>query len=111
MALERAFIPYRAWWSTPFCRWQGGLAGLHSMKLAAQSAGKLLALRGIAPESLDGVTLGITVPQKQSFYGAPWLAGMIGAGGATGPTISHGCGGSARPARHGHAMMTPGRHS
>ena len=96
MALERAFIPYRAWWSTPFCRWQGGLAGLHSLKLAAQSAGKLLALRGIAPESLDGVTFGITVPQVQSFYGAPWLAGMIGAGGATGPTISQACATSAR---------------
>ena len=28
---------------------------------------------------LTGVVLGFTVPQKHSFYGAPWLAGMIGA--------------------------------
>ena len=41
MALERTFIPYGAYWSTPFCRWQGSLVGEHSMKLTARVAGPL----------------------------------------------------------------------
>jgi hypothetical protein len=28
------------------------------------------------------------VPQQSSFYGAPWLAGLLGGPGITGPTIS-----------------------
>ncbi len=30
-----AFIPYGIYWSTPFAKWQGALAHLHSLKLAA----------------------------------------------------------------------------
>ena len=96
MALERAFIPHGAWWSTPFCRWQGSFAGLHSMKLAAQSTQRFLADRKIAPETFDALVLGITVIQHRSFYGAPWLAGMIGASGVTGPTVNQACATSVR---------------
>lgn len=96
MALERAFIPYRGYWSTPFCKWQGLLAGEHSVKLGAQSAAALLAARSIDPASLDGLSLGITVLQRQSFYGAPWIAALLGAPGLTGPTISQVCATSAR---------------
>ena len=28
-------IPYGAYWSTPFSRWQGALSALNSLKLAA----------------------------------------------------------------------------
>jgi acetyl-CoA acetyltransferase len=38
----------------------------------------------------------MTVPAQGSFYGAPWLAGMIGAEGISGPTISQACATSAR---------------
>jgi acetyl-CoA acetyltransferase len=38
----------------------------------------------------------MTVPAPNSFYGAPWLAGLIGADGITGPTISQACATSAR---------------
>jgi acetyl-CoA acetyltransferase len=91
MALEQAYIPYGLWWSTPFCRWQGGLGREHSMKLAAASAASVLARKEVAPSVLDGLVLGITVPQKGGFYGAPWLAGMLGAPEITGPTISQAC--------------------
>ncbi len=40
--------------------------------------------------------LGITVPQYKSFYGAPWMTGMMGADRVTGPTIAQACATSAR---------------
>jgi acetyl-CoA acetyltransferase family protein len=96
MAYERAFIPYDAYWSTPFCRWQGSFAHLHSMVFAAEICKGALAGRGISPAVLDGIVLGMTIPQKSSFYGAPWMAGMIGAAGITGPMISQACATSAK---------------
>lgn len=96
MALEKAFIPYDGYWSTPFCRWQGSLAHLHSMEFAAEVCRRALPPRGIPPKTFDSLVLGMTIPQKSSFYGAPWVAGMIGASGITGPTISQACGTSAR---------------
>ncbi len=96
MALTRAFVPYGAYWSTPFCRWQGSLAGFHSIELAAQVAAEVLRDRKIDPGVLDAVFLGMTVPQPNAFYGAPWLAAMIGATGVTGPTFAQACATGAR---------------
>jgi len=96
MALKKAFIPYDGYWSTPFCRWQGSFANLHSMEFAAEVCKGALPARGIPPKTFDSLILGITVPQKSSFYGAPWVAGMIGAAGITGPTISQACATSAK---------------
>ena len=96
MAYEKVFIPYGGYWSTPFCRWQGSFAHLHSVVFAAEICQKALAERGISPEVFDGIVLGMTVPQKSSFYGAPWVAGMVGAVGVTGPTINQACATSAR---------------
>jgi acetyl-CoA acetyltransferase len=61
------------------------------MKLAAQVAVKAMAEREIPAQVLDGLILGMTIPSQSSFYGSPWLAGMIGAKGITGPTISQAC--------------------
>jgi len=96
MTLKKAFIPYDAYWSTPFSRWQGNFAHLHSMEFAAEICKGALPARGISPKVFDGVILGITIPQKSSFYGAPWIAGMIGVPGLTGPTISQACATSAK---------------
>ena len=96
MAFERAYVPHGLWWSTPFCRWQGSLSGQHAMKLAASATRRVLDDRKVAPETFDSLVLGITVIQHRSFYGAPWLAGMIGASGVTGPTVSQACATSAR---------------
>ena len=84
-------IPYGAYWSTPFAKWQGSLSGLHSMALAAHVARHEMAKRKIDPKGFDHGLLGMTVPQKQSFYGFPWLAGQIGAGQLAGPTINQAC--------------------
>ncbi len=96
MAFEKAYIPYDAYWSTPFCRWQGSFAHLHAMKFVAEICKDALRTRGISPKIFDELVLGMTIPQKSSFYGAPWVAGMIGAQGTTGPTISQACATSAK---------------
>ncbi|GAB4178887.1 MAG: thiolase family protein [Rhodocyclaceae bacterium] len=86
-----ARIPYGAYWSTPFARWQGSFANLHSLRFAAQVVRRELAARAIAPESFDHGVLGFSVPQKHSFYGLPWLAGIAGLGHIGGPTLMQAC--------------------
>jgi acetyl-CoA acetyltransferase len=87
----KAEIPYGAYWSTPFARWQGSLANLHSVEFAAYVARKELARRKIDPKCFDYGVLGFSVPQNHSFFGLPWLTGMIGAGGVGGPTLMQAC--------------------
>ncbi len=96
MRFEKAFIPYGGYWSTPFTKWQGSLSGKHAVVLAAEVARKALAVRDISPSSFDGVALGMTVPQKATLYGGPWLAAMIGAEGVTGTMIGQACATGAR---------------
>jgi acetyl-CoA acetyltransferase len=89
-------IPYGAYWSTPFSRWQMGLSDLHSMKLAAMTAAKVAKNKQWPLESVDHAVLGMTVPQEKSFWGAPWVMTMMGAPFVTGPTVSQACATSAR---------------
>ena len=96
MFFEKTFIPYDGYWSTPFCRWQGNFAHLHSMVFAAEICKGAFPARRISPKIFDGIVLGMTVPQKSSFYGAPWMAAMVGATGLTGPSISQACATSAK---------------
>ncbi len=111
MKFEKAYIPYGGYWSTPYCRWQGSLSHLHALKFAAEVASKALADRKISPEVLDGLFLGSTVPQKSSFYGAPWAAGLIGAPGITGPMISQACATSGRVITSAALEIESGNHS
>jgi len=92
----KAEIPYGAYWSTPFARWQGSLAHLHSIEFAAHVAKAELARRMIDPGAFDYGVLGFSVPQKHSFYGLPWLAGLIGAPQVGGPTLMQACATGAR---------------
>ncbi len=96
MPLENAYIPLGAYWTTPFCRWQGSFGGEHSIELAGRVGRSFLARKDIDPETFDALVFGITVMQRSSFYGAPWLAGLIGAPRITGPTISQACATSTR---------------
>ncbi len=89
-------IPYGAYWSTPFARWQGTLSDLHSMKLAAATGAKVAKEKGWSLETLDHAVLGMTVPQEKSFWGAPWVMTMMGASHVPGPTVSQACATSAR---------------
>lgn len=87
----QAEIPYGAYWSTPFTRWQGSFANLHSVEFAAHVARLELARRNIDPKAFDYGVLGFSVPQKHSFFGLPWLTGLIGATGVGGPTLMQAC--------------------
>ncbi len=96
MFFQKAYVPYGGYWSTPFCRWQGSYAHLNAVPFAAEIARRVLGERDISPQVFDSVILGMTVPQKHSFYGGPWLAGLIGAEAATGPVVSQACATGAR---------------
>ena len=96
MRFAKSFVPYGAYWSTPFCKWQASLSHLNAIACAAESATRALAARKIDPGVLDELMLGLTVLQKHQLYGGPWLAAMIGAPGITGPTISQACATGAR---------------
>jgi acetyl-CoA acetyltransferase family protein len=86
-----AAIPYGAYWSTPFARWQGSFAHLHALEFAAHVARDELKRRDIAPDAFDHGVLGTTVPQLHSFFGLPWVMGMLGAPNVPGPTINQAC--------------------
>jgi acetyl-CoA acetyltransferase len=87
----KAEIPYGCYWSTPFARWQGAFANLNSVEFAAHVTRKELARRGIPAQAFDHGVLGLSVPQKHSFYGLPWLAGLAGLGTIGGPTLMQAC--------------------
>jgi acetyl-CoA acetyltransferase family protein len=91
-----ACIPYGTWWSTPFAKWQGSLSHLHALRLAATTGREALDRHGVPGEAIELGVLGTTVPQEASFYGLPWLAGMMGLPGLAGPTVSQACATSAR---------------
>lgn len=95
-SFKSAYIPYGGYWSTPFSRWQGSFQNLHAVRFAAEITTRFLDENDISPKEFDELILGITVPQLSLFYGAPWLAGMIGAEHITGPMIGQACATGAR---------------
>jgi acetyl-CoA acetyltransferase len=84
-------IPYGGYWSTPYAKWQGSFASLHSVRFAADVAAKELERREIDAQAFDYGVLGTTVPQQHSFYGAPWMMGLLGAKDVGGPTVAQAC--------------------
>src|SRR3954463_4490505 len=90
MRFESRYIPLEGAWSSPFVRWQGPAAELSSLDVAAQVTERALRERGSGWE-IDELVLGLTVPQRQSFYGAPTLAARLGLGAVTGPLIMQAC--------------------
>lgn len=96
MKFENVFVPYGGYWSTPFARWQGHFAHLHPLTFAAEVTKRALAERQIEAKTFDAIFLGTTVPSKGAFYAAPWVAGLVGAEGITGPTLAQACATSAR---------------
>ena len=89
MRFDDAVIPLDAAWSSPFVRWQGPVAELSSLDVAAQVTARALSERSVG--EVDELVLGLTVPQHQSFYGAPTLAARIGLGTVSGPLIMQAC--------------------
>ena len=95
MRFQNAYLPAGGYWTSPFCKWQGSFSTLHPVRFAADVTKAGLAARGIDAGDCDGIVFGWTVPGRRIFYGSPWLAGLIGAPGLTGPMISQACATSA----------------
>ena len=96
MQFNDVYIPYSHYWSTPFCKWQGEFSNQHSLKFAAKCARKMLDDNSFDSNHLERLHYGQTVPQQGAFYGAPWVAALIGNDRVTGPTLSQACATSAR---------------
>lgn len=88
---DKAYVPYKGYWSSPFCRWQGQFQNEDSMKLAAHVARRFFELRGITADIFDGIVFGATIPQRWWFYNSPHFATLIGNPDISGPCIAHAC--------------------
>ena len=94
--MAHAFIPYGQYWSTPFAKWQGSIAHLNSLRLAANTGKGALEARKFPLEKIDLGLLGHTNPQLGSFYGLPYVTGLMGLDQVAGPTVQQACATSAR---------------
>jgi acetyl-CoA acetyltransferase family protein len=94
--MAHAFIPYGLYWSTPFAKWQGPIAHLNSLRLAANTGKQALEAKRFPTERIDLGILGHTNPQLGSFYGLPYVTGMMGLENVAGPTVQQACATSAR---------------
>ena len=105
MRFENAYLPVRGYWTTPFAKWQGSFGNLHTIKFAAEATKIALHEREIDATAMDAIVFGWTIPSKQCFYGAPWLAGLIGAEQATGAMVSQACATGAASLAHSAAQV------
>ena len=75
---SKAYIPYGGYYSTPFCRWQGGMANENAIELGAKTARRwFLEKKKIDPTIIDYLYFGITIHQPHLFYAHNWAAGML----------------------------------
>jgi acetyl-CoA acetyltransferase len=89
--LEKVYIPYGGYFSSPFSRWQGTLANDNSITLGAATAKRWLEQKRWDPKIFDYFYLGITVHQLAGFYGGPWSAALTGAERVPGLLVSQAC--------------------
>ncbi len=106
--MTRAFIPYGLYWSTPFAKWQGPIAHLNSLRLAANVGKQALEAKHFPMHHIDLGILGITNPQLGSFYGLPYVTGMMGLENVAGPTVQQACATSARGLQMAAAQVADG---
>lgn len=91
MKYSNVAMPLGGTWSSPFARWQGSLADVSSIDLAVAVTARALHDRQVDPAEINGLVFGWTVPQPEMFYGAPTVAGRLGAVGVSGPMVSQAC--------------------
>ncbi|MCP4664825.1 MAG: thiolase family protein, partial [Deltaproteobacteria bacterium] len=75
--LTKAFIPYKGYYASPFCRWQGALATENAISLGAKTARKWMLQSEFDPTMLDYMYYGISIAQLHMFYSHTWAAGML----------------------------------
>jgi acetyl-CoA acetyltransferase len=75
--LNKAYIPYRGYYSSPFCRWQGSLANENAIVLGATTANRWLKKKKMDPTGIDYLYYGVTIAQHHLFYSHTWAAAML----------------------------------
>ena len=88
---QNVFIPYRGYYSSPFCKWQGDLATENAIVLGAETSKRWFEQKGWDPGMFDYLFLGITIGQYCAFYGSSWAAFMMGAPDIPGVTVMQAC--------------------
>jgi acetyl-CoA acetyltransferase len=89
--LKSAFIPYRGYYSTPFCRWQGSLSDENAIVLGGKTSARWVAEKNWDLKLFDYLFLGITVGQPHQFFSSSWAAALMGLGATPGVSISQAC--------------------
>jgi acetyl-CoA acetyltransferase family protein len=75
--LTKAYIPYKGYYSTPFCRWQGQMANENAIILGANTAKRWFASRNLDPTLLEYLYFGMTIAQNRMFYSHNWAGAML----------------------------------
>ena len=88
---KKAFIPYKGYYSSPFCKWQGSFQNENAIVLGGETSKRWFAARGLDQKVLDFVYLGITIGQHRVFFGHTWAAHLLGASDIPGMTIMQAC--------------------
>ncbi len=87
----KAFIPYKGYYSTPFCRWQTSFANENAISFAAGVSKKWLENKQIDINTIDYLIFGNTIGQHHQFYSSPWAAALLGARALPAIAISQAC--------------------
>ncbi len=87
----KAFIPYKGYYSTPFCKWQGSLANENAITLGAAVSRKFFEQKDLDVNDLDYCIFGNTIGQHRQFYASPWTAALLGAKALPAIAISQAC--------------------
>lgn len=89
--LTKAFIPYKGYYSTPFCRWQGVMSNENAIVLGAETARRWLSEKNWSAAIFDYLYFGNTIGQPHQFYAAPWAAAIMGADAIPGIAVNQAC--------------------
>ena len=77
-SFKNVYVPYRGYYSTPFCRWQGSMQNENSIELGAQTARRwFLERKKLDPTIIDYLYFGITVAQHHMFFGHTWSGAIL----------------------------------
>ena len=75
--LTKAYIPYKGYYSTPFCKWQGQLAAENPVTLGSETARRWFAHADIDPTVIEYLYYGATIIANRSFYAHTWSSSII----------------------------------
>jgi len=74
---KKAYIPYKGYYSTPFCRWQGSMQYDNAITLGANTARRWFLEKKIDPTIIDYLFFGTTVAQHHWFFSHQWSGSIL----------------------------------